>query len=92
MAEPAKKGPPGLGLLIGIGKPPSKGADSGEEEMVAEESAEEVAASEFASALKSGDGATIYEAFKTLCDACGIEMGVDYEEEEPEVEVAEEEF
>lgn len=87
MAESPKKGPPGLGLLIGIGKPKS-GEEAMGEEMDVEEDAGVVAAEDFAAAVKSGDGQAILDAFNTLCEAAGMFEDAEVEEE-PELEIEE---
>lgn len=89
MDKPSKKGPPGLGLLIGLGKPSKSGEEAmGEDMAAAEDDAGVVAAEEFAAALKSGDGQSILDAFNTLLEAAGVFEDM---EEEPAVEAVEEE-
>lgn len=69
------------GVLLGISVPSGSPSASGPSPRAKEDPAEEMgmaAADEFMAAIKAGDSASAWEAFKSMKEAC--ELG--YEEEE----------
>ena len=65
----AAKGSPSDDMASAMGY---DGGDEGDDDEGADEGEDTAAAGEeFASAVKGGDGATVYKAFKALLAACG---------------------
>lgn len=72
-----KKGPAGLALILGGGKPPP----GDEAEMPMGDEAKHEAMRDMMAAFKSGDAGTAAAAFKRAYDACAASEGSEYEEE-----------